>query len=69
MKRSILKQSELIQSIGWDNGNMQVKYRDDGKVFNYFGVPESTYRSLVRSRNPGQEFLKLRDRFKYQEEK
>ncbi len=65
MRRGVLKQSELIQSIGWKDGNMEIKYRDDGAVFVYFAVPFSIYAALKRSENPGQAWLKIRDQYKY----
>lgn len=67
MKRGTLKQSELIQSIGWNNGNMEMKYRDDGAVFVYFGVPFSMFRALVRSKHPGEDWLKIRDQYSYKQ--
>jgi KTSC domain len=67
MKREALKQSELIQSIGWKDGNLEIKYRQDGAVFIYFAVPFSVYTQLKRSRNPGQDFLKIRDQYKYKQ--
>jgi hypothetical protein len=33
MRRGALKHSELIQNIGCRDGNMEIKYRDDGAVF------------------------------------
>jgi len=65
MRRGVLKQSELIQSIGWKDGNMEIKYRDDGAVFVYLQVPHAIYLALQRSKNPGQDWLKIRDRYKY----
>jgi KTSC domain-containing protein len=67
MRRSALKQSELIQSIGWKDGNMEIKYRDDGAVFVYFAVPHSLYLRLKASNNPGQEWLRIRDKYTYRE--
>ena len=65
MRRGTLKQSELIQSIGWKDGNMEIKYRDDGAIFVYLRVPYATYEALQRSKNPGQDWLKIRDLYKY----
>jgi hypothetical protein len=67
MRRGVLEQSELIQSIGWKDGNMEIKYRDDGAVFVYFGVPFTTYMALKRSKNPGQDWLKIRSQYKHRE--
>lgn len=67
MRRGALKQSELIQSLGWKDGNMEIKYRDDGAVFVYFAVPLSIYVALKRSENPGRDWLKIRDQYKYRE--
>ena len=57
--------SELIQSIGWRDGNMEIKYRDDGAVFVYYAVPFTTYTALKRSKHPGQDFLKIRAQYKF----
>jgi hypothetical protein len=67
MKRDQLKQSELIQSIGWKNGNVEIKYRDDGAVFVYFKIPYTTYTALKRSKNPGKEWLQIRDQYSYKQ--
>jgi hypothetical protein len=67
MRRGALQQSELIQSIGWRDGNMEIKYRDDGVVFVYLNVPLMTYMALKRSKNPGQDWLKIRSQYKYRE--
>jgi hypothetical protein len=67
VKRGVLKQSELIQSIGWKDGAMEIKYREDGATFVYFAVPFSVYTALKNSKNPGQDWLKIRDRYKFKE--
>ena len=67
MKRVVLKQSELIQSIGWRDGNMDIKYRDDGVVFIYLNVPFTTYLAIKNSKNPGQDWLKIRDQFRFKQ--
>jgi hypothetical protein len=66
MRRQALKQSELISSMGWRDGNLEIRYRDDGAVFVYLRVPYVIYEALQRSKNPGQDWLKIRDLFKYQ---
>jgi hypothetical protein len=65
MRRGALKQSELISSMGWRDGDLEIRYRDDGAVFMYFAVPFSVYTALKRSKNPGQDFLKIRDSYRY----
>ena len=65
MRRGALQQSELIQSIGWRDGNMEIKYRDDGTVFVYFSVPFSTYAALKRSKHPGEDWLRIRSQYKF----
>jgi KTSC domain-containing protein len=67
MRRGTLEQSELIQSIGWKDGKMEIKYRDDSAVFIYFSVPFSVYMALKRSKNPGHDWLKIRDQYTYRE--
>jgi hypothetical protein len=69
MRRGTLKHSELIRTIGWDNNILEVEYRADKKVFQYFGVPLSAFRALVRSKHPGEDFLKIRDQYKFKEVK
>ena len=44
-------QSDLIKTVGWDNNVLEVEYRADSKVFCYFGVPQSTFRALARSKH------------------
>jgi hypothetical protein len=58
MRRQTLKQSELIQSIGYKDGQMEIKYRDDGAVFIYSGVSEGLYKALLRSPHPRRGFSK-----------
>jgi len=65
MRRGTLQQSELIQSIGWRDGNIEVKYRDDGAVFLYYAVPFTTYMALKRSKHPGTDWLSIRDQYRY----
>jgi hypothetical protein len=65
MRRQALKQSELISSMGWRDGNLEIRYRADGEVFVYLRVPHAIYVALQRSKNPGQDWLKIRDLFKY----
>jgi len=67
VRRAALKQSELISSMGWRDGNLEIRYRDDGAVFVYFEVPFTIYTALKNSKNPGQDWLKIRDKFKYRE--
>jgi hypothetical protein len=66
MKCAALKQSDLIQSLGWKDGKMEVKYRDDGAVFVYSGVSKSLYEALKRSPHPGEDWLRIRDSYDYQ---
>jgi hypothetical protein len=58
-------QSDLIKTVGWNENQMEVEYRADNKVFVYFGVPLTTFRALVRSEHPGEDWLKLRDQYKF----
>jgi len=67
MRREALKQSQLISSLGWCDGDLEIRYRDDGAVFVYFEVPFTVYMALKRSKNPGQEWLKIRSQYKYRE--
>jgi hypothetical protein len=65
MRRAALKQSELISSIGWKNGDMEIRYRPDGAVFVYRRVPYTIYTALQRSKNPGHNWLAIRDQYTY----
>ncbi len=65
MRREALKQSELISSMGWRDGNMEIRYRDDGAVFIYYAVPFTTYMALKRGKHPGTDWLCIRDQYPY----
>jgi hypothetical protein len=65
MRLGVLSQgSDLICKIGHDGTTMRVLYAD-GKTFDYFDVPLSTFKAIVRAKHPGREWLKLRDQFKF----
>jgi len=66
MRRAALKQSELISSIGWRDGNLEIRHLDDGAVFIYSGVARSLFEALKRSPHPGGTWLKIRDSHDYQ---
>ena len=63
------KHSELIRSMIYDttNNTLTIEYRADGERFRYFKVSEATYRALVRSRHPGEDWLKIRMQYRYAE--
>ena len=65
MRRQALTQSELISRMGWRDGNLEIRFRDDGAVFVYFSVPLSTYMALKRSKHPGTDWLGIRDQYKF----
>lgn len=64
-----LKQSDLIAKLGYsggpgtESGTLRIEYRSDGKVFDYEGVSFSIFRNLIRSKHPGQDWLKIRGQF------
>jgi KTSC domain-containing protein len=67
MRRGILSQgSDLIRSIGHEGTTLEVEYQDH-TIFQYFGVPLSTFKAIVRAKHPGRAWLKLRDQYKIQE--
>ena len=66
MRRGTIK-SDLIKTIGWNDNAMEVEYRADGKVFRYLKVPFSTFKALVRSKHPGEDWLKLRDQYSWEQ--
>jgi hypothetical protein len=69
MRRTALKQSELIQSMAWKDGVLEIKYKSNGAVYRYKKVSESLYRALKRSAHPGEDWLAVRDQFDYVEAK
>ena len=66
MRRQALKQSDLIQSIGYKDGKMEIKYASDGAVFIYSGVSKGLYEALKRSSNPGSEWVEIRDHYDHE---
>lgn len=60
--------SDLIAKLGHEGTTLRVVYAD-GATFDYFGVPYTTFRALVRAKHPGREWIKLRDQYKYKEVK
>jgi KTSC domain len=65
MKRGILSQgSDLILKTGHDDTTLEVEYTD-GTIFQYFGVPLSVFKSIVRAKSPGQKLLAVRDQYKF----
>jgi hypothetical protein len=66
MRRGTIK-SDLIKTIGWDANQMDVEYRSDLKVFRYFGVSLATFKALVRSKHPGEDWIAIRDQYKFKQ--
>jgi len=62
------KKSTLISKLGYEGTTMRVEYTD-GAVYDYFKVPLSTFRCIVRAISPGESWLKLRSQYKYSEVK
>lgn len=73
MRMGTLAKSDLISAIGFDghpgtqSGTLRIEYRSDGKSFEYSGVSYAIYRKLVLSKNPGKDWLKIRDNYKHRE--
>ncbi len=66
--------SELIDSIGFSAGpgqigTLRVKYAADGRVFDYQDVPYAVFRKLATTKHPGEYWLSIRDKFKFNEVK
>jgi hypothetical protein len=59
--------SDLISKVGYDDKakTMRVIYVADGAVFDYFGISLSTYKSLLRSRHIGTDWLGLRSQYNF----
>jgi KTSC domain len=67
MRRGVLSQgSTLIESIGHEGTTLEIKYMD-GKIFQYFKVPFSVFKQIVRSKHPGKTWLAVRDKYKFEE--
>ena len=63
--------SDLISKLGYEGTTMRVQYTD-GTVFDYFGVPFSAFRALVRAgslktKSAGSEWNRLRSQYKYKQ--
>ncbi len=58
--------SELIASIGWKNGDMEVRYTDS-VIFIYSRVPFTTFSALKRSAHPGRDWLAIRSQYKFKQ--
>jgi hypothetical protein len=58
--------SDLISSLGWKDGSLEVRYSADGAIFAYFKFPFTTYMALKRSKHPGSDFLAIRDQYRYE---
>lgn len=63
--------SDLIAKLGHEGSTMRVLYTD-GSTFDYFGVPLSTFRALVRAassktRSAGSEWVRLRMQYKFKQ--
>ena len=48
--------SSLIASIGWENGILRVEFAN-GDSWDYLGVDEATFRSVVNAPSVGKAFL------------
>jgi hypothetical protein len=48
--------SSMITSIGYENGILEVEFITNGSIYQYFGVPESVYNSLMAASSHGQYF-------------
>jgi len=60
--------SSLIAKLGYEGSTMRVEYTD-GAVYDYFKVPLSTFRCIVRATSPGESWMKLRDQYEFKEVK
>ena len=67
MRMGTLRDSDLIAKIGWEDGAMDVQYKADMKIFRYYNVSLGLFRAIVRSKHPGEDFLKVRDHYRYKQ--
>lgn len=61
--------SSNIESIGYDKENevMQVEFKY-GAIYNYFDVPEKTFKDLINAESVGNAFSKIKYRYRYEKE-
>jgi len=60
--------SDLIAKLGHEGTTLRIEYRD-GYTADYFKVPFTTFKALVRSKHPGEDWLKLRGQYDYKKAK
>ena len=59
MKRQIVESSAL-RSVGYDAGHkiLELEFRDNGGVWQYFSVSALTYRKFIKAESLGSYFVK-----------
>ena len=57
MKRQAVA-STMIQSMGWENGVLEVQFVD-GSIFIYSKVPQDIYRRITKAQSVGKRFGSL----------
>jgi hypothetical protein len=63
-------QSRSLSAVGYEERQKRLRVEfNSGKIYNYFGVPEETFRDLMKAESKGR-FLNrwIRDSFPYEEE-
>jgi hypothetical protein len=63
-------QSTALQSVGYDPDNkiLELEFRDNGEIWQYFKLPLSVYRRFIHSESLGNYFV-TKIKGKYREEK
>jgi len=69
MKRHYV-QSSALQSVGYDPVRkiLELEFRDNGGVWQYFKIPASVYNKFIHAESPGNYFV-TKIKGKYREEK
>jgi hypothetical protein len=64
MQRTSVSSSDL-QSVGYESGTLEIRFHNGG-TYQYFGVPESVYRSLMSAASKGSYFQNyIRGHYQY----
>lgn len=46
-------QSSNLRSVGYENGILEVEFRQGSRIYQYYDVPESVYEALVNASSKG----------------
>lgn len=64
MKRNLVISSNLY-SVGFENNTLEIEFKNGG-IYQYYGVPDIVYKSLLMASSHGQFFhYNIRERFPF----